>query len=67
MFDPSVTRLQGIDGISRMKRKMMSPFRLSGWRSVISSDSTVWKSDGWELGATVSKLLGRDYDEVMIP
>ena len=63
MFDPSVTRLQGIDGISRDEEENDEPFRLSGWRSVISSDSTVWKSDGWELGATVSKLLGRDYDE----
>ena len=62
-FDPSVYRMGGGEGISRGNDGEEDPFRLSGWRSVISSDSTLWKTDGWELGASVSKLLGKDFDE----
>lgn len=63
LFDPSAYRLGGCEGLSRDSDGEEDPFRLSGWRSVISSDSTIWKTSGWELGATVSKLLGQDYDE----
>lgn len=64
LFDPSAYRLGGGEGVSRSNEgENEDPFRLSGWRSVISSDSTIWKSNGWELGASISKLLGQDYDE----
>jgi hypothetical protein len=63
LFDPSAYRLGGGDVVSRGgEGAEEDPFRLSGWQSVISSDSTIWKTDGWELGASVSRLLG-GYDE----
>ncbi len=63
LFDPGSLRLDRVDQISRGdEEEDDDPFRLSGWRSVISSDSTVWKTGGWELEASVSKLLGEAYD-----
>lgn len=62
LIDPSAYRLGPGDSIYRGTEKD-DPFRLSGWRSVISSDSTLWKTDGWELAASVSKLLSQGHDE----
>ena len=63
LIDPSVYRLGGGEILARgSEGDEADPFRLSGWQSVISSDSTIWKTDGWELGASVSRLLG-GYDE----
>ena len=61
-FDPSSFRLDRVDQIAKGEDEDDDPFRLSGWRSVISSDSTVWRTGGWELEASVSKLLGEAYD-----
>ena len=62
-IDPSSYRLDRVDQIARTDEEDEdAPFRLSGWRSVISSDSTIWRSDGWELEAGISKLLSEAYD-----
>lgn len=63
LIDPSAYRLGGGETLPRGgEGGEADPFRLSGWQSVISSDSTIWKTDGWELGASISRLLG-GYDE----
>ncbi|NLK07186.1 MAG: hypothetical protein GX316_00635 [Firmicutes bacterium] len=64
LFDPSYLRLDRVDQVSPKKDndEEDDPFRLSGWRSVITSDSTVWRTGNLELEAGVSKILGEAYD-----